>query len=57
MVDELFDRAYRQNRSEMNAALTAGFAKIARQALAAFEALNRANWNAPWHSLEQAKCK
>jgi hypothetical protein len=57
MVDELFDRAYRANRNELNAALTTGFTKIGHQTMAAFEALNRANWSAPWHSLEQAKCK
>jgi hypothetical protein len=55
MVDEIFDRAYRESRGELNAALTSGFSSFGRTIMAAFEALHRISWQSPWAAPAQTR--
>ena len=56
MVDEIFDRAYRESRSELNAALLGGFASFGRLIGDSFRVLHRIEWSAPWeHRGKRAK--
>jgi hypothetical protein len=48
MIDELHDRAYQAGRTELNAAIVAGFARLGRAIGDAFEVLNRIEYQAPW---------
>jgi len=48
MVDEIFDRAYRDSRAELNASLTGMFADIGRALGESFRVLHRIEWSAPW---------
>ena len=50
MIDQIFDREYRIARSDLNAALTSGFARVGRSIGKAFEVLNRIEYDAPWTS-------
>ena len=50
MVDELYDRHDRESRAELNAALTAGFARLGKAVRNAFNVLNRIEYSAPWAS-------
>ena len=54
MVDEIFDRAYRESRAELNAALANSIASIGRLIGDSFKVLHRIEWSAPW---EQKKAK
>lgn len=55
MVDEIFDRAYRDSRAELNASLTSAFAGIGRTLGDSLKALHRIEWNAPWNSAEKTR--
>lgn len=48
MVDEIFDRAYRDSRGELNASLAGVFAGIGRTLGESFKVLHRIEWSAPW---------
>jgi hypothetical protein len=48
MVDEMFDRAYRDSRAELNAGLAGMFADIGRALGESFKVLHRIEWSAPW---------
>ena len=48
MVDEIYDRAYRDSRAELNASLAAVFADIGRTLGESFRVLHRIEWSAPW---------
>ena len=48
MVDEIFDRAYRESRGELNAALATGFAGLGKLIGDSFKVLHRIEWSAPW---------
>ena len=48
MMDELFDRNYQAGRSDFNAGLDRGFARIGGALSATFKALHRIQWSAPW---------
>jgi hypothetical protein len=48
MIDENFDRAYRAGRSELNAALGSGFARLRDAVANAFAVLNRIEYSTPW---------
>jgi hypothetical protein len=50
MIDQIFDREYRSARSNLNAALGAGFASFGRAVGNAFEVLNRIEYDTPWRS-------
>ena len=56
MVDENFDRLYREGRGELNAGIDLALRRIARSASAGFEALNRIQWSAPWAASNPTKC-
>ena len=48
MIDEIFDRHYREGRNELNAAIVSGFSRLRRAVGNAFEVLNRIEYSAPW---------
>ena len=48
MVDELFDRSYQSGRAALNDGLVRGLARSGRSLMAAFAALNRIQFAAPW---------
>jgi hypothetical protein len=48
MVDEIYDRAYRDSRAELNASLVGVFADIGRALGESFKVLHRIEWSAPW---------
>ena len=48
MVDEIFDRAYRESRGELNASLGAALAALGRLIGESFSVLHRIEWSAPW---------
>ena len=48
MIDEIFDRNYRESRNELNAAIESGFSRFSRAENNAFEVLNRIEYSAPW---------
>jgi len=48
MVDEIFDRHYREARGELNASLARAFSRLGSAILNAFNVLNRIEYNAPW---------
>jgi hypothetical protein len=48
MVDEIYDRAYRESRGELNAALIGSFANIGKLIGDSFKVLHRIEWSAPW---------
>ena len=48
MVDELSDRHYREARSELNAAVAAGFSRLGNAIHDAFEVLVGIEYSAPW---------
>jgi hypothetical protein len=48
MVDEIFDRAYRESRADLNASLGRAFAGIGRWIGQSFSVLHRIEWSAPW---------
>lgn len=54
MVDEIFDRAYRGGRAELNAALAGSVASLGRLIGDSFKVLHRIEWSAPW---EQKKAR
>jgi len=54
MVDEIYDRAYRESRAELNAALAGSVAGLGRLIGDSFKVLHRIEWSAPW---EQKKAK
>ena len=50
MVDELYDRHYRESRAELNAAIANAFARLGSAVGNAFKVLNRIEYSAPWKS-------
>jgi hypothetical protein len=48
MVDEIYDRHYREGRAELNAAFLGLFSRFGRAFGNAFEVLNRIEYSAPW---------
>ncbi|HEX8937034.1 MAG TPA: hypothetical protein VF776_02095 [Sphingomicrobium sp.] len=48
MVDEIYDRHYREGRAELNAALTGLFNRFGSAVANAFKVLNRIEYSAPW---------
>jgi hypothetical protein len=48
MIDEIFDRHYREGRNELNAAIVSGLSRLRRAVSNAFEVLNRIEYSAPW---------
>jgi hypothetical protein len=54
MVDEIFDRAYRESRAQLNAGLASLFADIGRTLGDSFRTLHRIEWSAPWNAPQKA---
>ena len=48
MVDEIFDRHYREGRAELNASIDRTFKQFGNSIINAFNVLNRIEYNAPW---------
>ena len=48
MIDEIFDRAYRDGRAELNANLTSGISRLFQSLGNSFKVLHRIEWSAPW---------
>ena len=48
MIDEIFDRAYRGSRADLNSSLAAAFSGIGRVIGDSFKVLHRIEWSAPW---------
>ncbi len=50
MKDEMFDRDYQSARTEVNAGIDRALLRFVRGLRAGFEALHRAQWQAPWQT-------
>jgi hypothetical protein len=48
MIDEIFDRHYREGRNELNAAILGFASRIGKSVGNAFAVLNRIEYSAPW---------
>ena len=48
MIDEIFDRTYRDGRTALNADLSNVFSSLAGAVRNAFTVLNRIEYRAPW---------
>jgi hypothetical protein len=48
MIDEIYDRHYRDARPELNAAILTGLVRFRRAVGNAFAVLNRIEYDAPW---------
>jgi hypothetical protein len=48
MIDELFDRSYRDGRARLNASLASGLSHLTDAVMNAFNVLNRIEYQAPW---------
>ena len=48
MVDEIFDRHYREGRAELNASIDRALKRLSKAIGNAFNVLNRIEYNAPW---------
>ena len=53
MVDEIFDRHYREGRAELNASIDRAFKQFGNSISNAFNVLNRIEYNAPWAPLKK----
>ena len=57
MVDEIFDRHYREGRNQLNAALNDGFGRLFRAVRDAFEVLVNIEYQEPWKAKSRkARC-
>ena len=50
MIDEIFDRRYREGRAELNSSIEQALSRLGRSVSNAFNVLNRIEYNAPWAS-------
>lgn len=48
MVDEIYDRHYREARGELNGAIASAFARFGKSVAETFKVLNRIEYSAPW---------
>jgi hypothetical protein len=48
MIDQIFDRNYQAARADMNREIAKGLRDLGKDALRAFEALQRIQFAAPW---------
>ena len=55
MIDEIFDRAYRDGRADLNAGLARAIAGIGRTLGDSFRVLHRIEWSAPWNPAEKTR--
>ena len=50
MVDEIYDRMYREGRAELNAGIEQVFGSLSRTIGDSLKVLHRIEWSAPWSS-------
>ena len=50
MVDEIYDRHYREGRAELNAQLSSACGRLGRLIGDSFKVLHRIEWAAPWEA-------
>ena len=55
MIDEIFDRAYRDSRAELNASLASAIGGIFRSLGDSFKVLHRIEWSAPWQQADKVR--
>ena len=48
MVDEIYDRMYREGRAELNASIEHAFGSLSRTIGDSLRVLHRIEWSAPW---------
>jgi hypothetical protein len=48
MIDEIYDRNYRDGRQQLNAAIAAAFVRLGCAIANAFAVLNRIEYSEPW---------
>jgi hypothetical protein len=48
MIDEIYDRHYREARNELNSAILGAAARLGHAVANAFAVLNRIEYSAPW---------
>ncbi len=48
MIDQIYDRSYARARTQLNAAILAGFARLGSAVGNAFRVLHRIEYDAPW---------
>ncbi|HEX5237032.1 MAG TPA: hypothetical protein VFW39_01025 [Sphingomicrobium sp.] len=48
MIDEIYDRNYRDGRVPLNSAIAGGFVRLGRAVANAFAVLNRIEYSEPW---------
>jgi hypothetical protein len=56
MVDEHFNKLYREGSGELNRAVDSGIRALGASIMAAFQSLHRIAWDSPWTSADRAKC-
>jgi hypothetical protein len=57
MVDEIFDRAYRDGRAQFHASMGSALSQLANAVNNAFQVLNRIEYSAPWAARQKrARC-
>jgi hypothetical protein len=56
MIDEIYDRHYREGRGELNAAAARGLARFGRSIHDAFEVLVGIEYSEPWARSNKARC-
>jgi hypothetical protein len=58
MIDEIYDRHYREARGELNAAAARGLSRLGAAIHDAFEVLVGIEYSAPWAAKEKrAQCR
>jgi hypothetical protein len=48
MIDEIYDRHYREARADLNASIADSIARLGRAVGNAFSVLNRIEYSSPW---------
>jgi hypothetical protein len=57
MIDEIYDRHYREARSELNVSISDGLTRLVHAIGNAFSVLNRIEYATPWTaSARKARC-
>ena len=57
MVDEIYDRMYREGRAELHAGMERFFGVIGREVGKSLKAIHQFEWSAPWATKAAASSK
>jgi hypothetical protein len=57
MIDEIFDRAYRDGRADLNASLAGAFTGSGKAIGDSFHVLHRIEWSAPWEQKQTKRAR